>query len=148
MATSTQLLPAVLFSCAAVLPVTGCTPPPAEDHYAVAVGSNTDFAGLELRSVFIVTAAENAPGRVLGTIFNTTGEEVTLVMGDRDDQLPVSIPGVGKVGFDVVQVVLRSTEAPPGARTDLTLQANGETAELGVAVVDGTLEQHAPFVPE
>jgi hypothetical protein len=133
---------------AVLLLLAGCTPPPDEDHYAVAVGSNKDFAGLELRSVFIVTAAENEPGRILGTVFNTTGEDIDLVIADRDDELPVSIPAEGRVEFDTSRVVLNSTEARPGARTDLTVQVEGETASFDVAVVDGTLEQYAPYVPE
>lgn len=139
---------AVLATWTAAVLLAGCTPPATEDHYAVAVGSNKDFAGLELRSVFIVSAAENKPGRILGTIFNTTGEDVDLVIGDRDDELPVTIPASGKVEFDTSRTVLSSTEARPGARTDLTIKAQGETASFDVAVVDGTLEQYAPYVPE
>lgn len=131
----------------AALLMTGCTPPADEDRYAIAVGSNKDFAGLELRSIFVVTSGENQPGRILGTIFNTTGQNVELVIGDRDDALPVSVPAGGKVEFQNTPFVLDSTEARPGARTDLTVKAQGDTMIFDVAVLDGTLEQYAPYVP-
>ena len=125
----------------------GCSPLAEEDHYAVAVGSDRDFAGLELRSVFVVTAAEGKPGRLLGTIFNTTGEDVGLVIADTDEEVPVSVPAGGRVEFDSSPTLLQSTEARPGARTDLTLRVRGDTVTLDVAVVDGTLDQYAPYVP-
>lgn len=68
---------ASLGSAVAALILTGCTPPPDEDKYAIAVGSDKDFAGLELRSIFIVASAENEPGRILGTIFNPGTEKST-----------------------------------------------------------------------
>jgi hypothetical protein len=132
----------------AALLLSGCTPPPEEDQYAIAVGSNKDFAGLELRSIFIVTSAENEPGRILGTIFNKTDENVDLIIGDRDDELPLSIPAGGKMEFQDSPAVLSSTEARPGARTDLTIEAQGDTTSFDVAVLDGTLEQYAPYVPK
>lgn len=143
-----SVLAAMLTPCVGALLLTGCTPPPEEDLYAIAVGSDKDFAGLELRSIFIVTSGENEPGRILGTIFNKTGENVDLVIGDRDEELPVSIPAGGKVEFQDSSVVLSSTEARPGARTDLTVKAQGDTTNFDVAVLDGTLEQYAPYVPK
>lgn len=141
-------LAAMLAPCVATMLLMGCTPPPDEDHYAIAVGSNKDFAGLELRSIFIVTSGENEPGRILGTIFNKTDENIDLVIGDRDDELPLSIPDGGKVEFQDSPTVLNSTEARPGARTDLTIEAQGNTTSFDVAVLDGTLEQYAPYVPK
>lgn len=147
MGNARSILAAMLASFIATLLLTGCTPPSDEDHYAIAVGSNKDFGGLELRSIFIVASAENEPGRILGTIFNKTEENIDLVIGDRDDELPVTIPAGGKVEFQDSPTVLSSTEARPGARTDLTVKASGDTTSFDVAVLDGTLEQYAPYVP-
>lgn len=141
-------LATLLTPCIAALLLTACTPPPDEDRYAIAVGSDKDFAGLEMRSIFIVTAAENEPGRVLGTIFNKTDENIELIIGDSDDELPVNIPAGGKVEFQDLPIVLSSTEARPGARADLTVEAMGDTTSFDVAVLDGTLEQYAPYVPK
>lgn len=143
-----RFLGAMLAPGIAALLLTGCTPPPEEDLYAIAVGSDDDFAGLELRSIFIVSSAESEPGRILGTIFNKTDKNIDLVIGDRDDELPLSIPAGGKVEFQDSPAVLGSTEARPGARTDLTVKAQGDTMTFDVAVLDGTLEQYAPFVPK
>ena len=71
------LIPGIHFPTNREEPLTGCTPPPDEDKYAIAVGSDKDFAGLELRSIFIVASAENEPGRILGTIFNPGTEKST-----------------------------------------------------------------------
>lgn len=111
-------LATLLTPCIAALLLTACTPPPDEDRYAIAVGSDKDFAGLEMRSIFIVTAAENEPGRVLGTIFNKTDENIELIIGDSDDELPVNIPAGERLNSRICR--LSSAAQKPG-------QARGRT---------------------
>jgi hypothetical protein len=96
----------------------------------------------------VVAAAKEQPGRLLGMIFNPTSEDIRLVIRDRDNRMDLIVPANGQIGFDTSEHILQSTENPPGARTDLTLQAKGKSEVMDVPVLDGTLSQYAPYVPK
>lgn len=130
------------------LALSGCYNAGADNYKSVAPGSNLDLQGLELRSISIISAAENKPGRLLGTVFNTTAEDIGLVIRDKDDTVQVTVPAKGKIGFDTAEHILQSTQDPPGARTNLTIEAKGDSKVTDVPVLDGTLSQYAPYVPK
>jgi hypothetical protein len=137
----------VLLALGAISALGACSGQPEESYNAIAVGSDLDFEGLRLRSISVVTAAENEPGRLLGTIFNSTGEEIEFVIRDPDNVLPLSVPANGQLTFDEAVHILGTTEDRPGARTDLTIEVKDQNTVLDVPVLDGTLEQFAPYVP-
>lgn len=137
-----------LLALAAVLALSGCYNSGSENYKSVAVGSNLNLAGLELRSISVVSRAENEPGRLLGAIFNTTGADIKLAIRDRDDALDLSVPAQGQLAFDSSVNIMQTTDEPPGARTNLTIEIQGQKSVLDVPVLDGTLEQYAPYVPK
>ncbi|MDQ0756630.1 hypothetical protein [Arthrobacter sp. B3I4] len=138
----------ILLALVTVLALSGCYNSGSENYKSVAVGSNLNLAGLELRSISIASRAENQPGRLLGAVFNPTGEDIKLTIGDRDNSLDLTVPAKGQLPFDTAVHILQTTDEPPGARTDLTVGAKGEKSVLNVPVLDGTLEQYAPYVPK
>jgi hypothetical protein len=125
-----------------------CSAQPEESYNAIAVGSDLDFEGLRLRSISVVTAAENQPGRLLGTIFNSTNEEIEFIIRDPANALSLNVPANGQLTFDEAVHILSTTEDRPGARTNLTIEAKGQNTVLDVPVLDGTLDQYAPYVPK
>jgi hypothetical protein len=143
-----RLLPALAIP--AIL-LTGCYDPANRDTSAVAVGGDLNFAGLELRSVLIVTSAQNEPGRILGTIVNTTSRDLKMVLSDKDDRVPVMVPAHGKITFDDSPLMFKTTQEPPGARTDLTVTVKGQETMIetmiNVPVQNGTFQQYRPYVP-
>lgn len=52
----------------------GCSEAPEEDWYATANGADTEVGKVEVRSLLIVASEVNEPGRLLGTLFNTSDE--------------------------------------------------------------------------
>lgn len=143
-----RCLTSILLVLPATLGLSGCYNAGADTYKSVAPGSNLDIQGLELRSISIVSAAEDKPGRLLGTVFNTTGEDIGLVIRDRNDTVQVTVPAKGNIGFDTTELILQSTEDPPGARTNLTVEAKADSKVTDIPVLDGTLSQYAPYVPE
>ena len=139
-----RLLPALAIPA---LLLTGCYDPTERDSSAVALGGDLNFAGLEMRTVLIITSAQNEPGRILGTIFNTTGSDLKMVLSDADDRVPVVIPAHGKVTFDDSPLIFKTTPEQPGARTDLTVSVKDQQAEINVPIQDGTFQQYRPYIP-
>ncbi|UTT68769.1 hypothetical protein NMQ03_16300 [Arthrobacter sp. DNA4] len=143
-----RFLLCLLLAFGTALGVSGCYNSGVQNYKSVAPGANLDLAGLELRSISVVAAAKEQPGRLLGMIFNPTSEDIRLVIRDRDNRMDLIVPANGQIGFDTSEHILQSTENPPGARTDLTLQAKGKSEVMDVPVLDGTLSQYAPYVPK
>jgi hypothetical protein len=123
------------------------SPQEGEDLEAVAVGVDGDVGQVEVRSLLIVSTAQSEPGRLLGTLSNTAGTEAQITMADNDEDLPLTIPPNGDITFDTEETLLESVAEPPGARVPVTVSSGGESAELLVPVVDGTLEQYRQYVP-
>lgn len=136
----------LVFSTAVGL--SGCYNAGIGSYKGVAPGANNDLEGLELRSISVVAAAKDQPGRLLGMVFNRTAEDIGLVIRDRNDSMNLTVPAKGQIGFDTSEHILQSTENPPGARTDLTVEAKGTSEVIDVPVLDGTLSQYAPYVPK
>ncbi|MDQ0769267.1 hypothetical protein QF031_002016 [Pseudarthrobacter defluvii] len=139
-----RLIPALGMSA---FMLTGCYHSSEGDHDPVALGADLNFAGLKLRSVLIITSGQNEPGRVLGTIFNTTATPMELVLADSDEQLSVKIPALEHVEFDRSPLIFDSTQEPPGARTDLKVTVKGQEGSINVPIQNGTFDQYQPYVP-
>jgi hypothetical protein len=139
-----RLLPVLVISA---LLATGCYNPSEGDRDPIALGSDLNFAGLELRSVLLVTSGQNEPARVLGTIINTTAADIEMVLADSDEQVQVRIPASGNKEFDQTPLILNSAAEAPGARTDLTVSVKGQETRINVPIQDGTFDQYQPYVP-
>jgi len=139
-----RLIPALAVAAGLL---TGCYNPSDGDRDPIALGADLNFSGLQLRSVLIVTSGQNEPGRVLGTIFNTTATDIQMVLADSDEQHPVKIPALGHVEFDQSALIFNSTQEPPGARTDLQVTAKGQQATINVPIQNGTFDQYRPYIP-
>lgn len=139
-----RLMPALALSAALL---TGCYNHSEGDHDPVALGADLNVSGLQLRSVLIVTSGQNEPGRVLGTIFNTTATDIQMVLADSDEQLEVKIPALGHLGFDQSPLIFNTTQEPPGARTDLQVRVKGQQETINVPIQNGTFDQYRPYIP-
>ena len=141
-------LSCILLVLGTAVGLSGCYNSGVQNYKSVATGANLDLEGLELRSISVVSAAQDQPGRLLGMVFNSTGADIPLVIRDRNNSVDLTVPAHGQIGFDTSEHILQSTEDPPGARTDLTIEAKGRSKVLDVPVLDGTLSQYAPYVPK
>jgi hypothetical protein len=136
-----------LTAAVSILFLAACSGAPEEDTYAIANGVNAEVAGIEIRSLLIVSAAESEPGRLLGTLFNRSEEAVEVAISDADDKVAVVVEADTSHGFDTNPAILNSVSDIPGSRVTVTISAGADTEELQVPVLDGTLEAYRPYLP-
>lgn len=127
---------------------TGCSGPAEEDRDAIAVGEDGSVGSVELLSVLLVSTDEGDRARLLGTLDNKTDEPLEVTISDDDDRVVVTVPANEQYPFDSNETIFETAGDAPGANTTVTVEADGETMELVVPVVDGTLEQYQPYLPE
>lgn len=94
-----------LLAASIALGLSGWAGPPEEDWCAIANGTDADIGGVEVRSLLIVSCGENRPGRLLGTLFNTTDKPVDVTLSDEDDSVTVQLESQADYGFDTHPLV-------------------------------------------
>lgn len=128
--------------------LSGCsTANPDESWHAIANGVDGDVGGVEVRSLLIVSEDANQPGRLLGTLFNTSTESMDVVFSDQDDSVTVRVEPQGEVGFDTNPLLLSSVSDIPGSRVPISVTVGAEKEEFSTPVLDGTLQAYRPFLP-
>jgi hypothetical protein len=129
------------------LTVTGCSAPE-ETRDAIANGEDGQVGVVKLRSMLLVSADEGEPGRLLGTLENESSAPVEVMISDPDDQVVVTVPADGQYPLDTNKEIFATVEEPPGALTEITLSTPSESTTLDVPVLDGTLDQYKPYLPD
>ncbi|MDQ4503843.1 hypothetical protein [Sinomonas sp. ASV322] len=147
-----------------LLAATGCgyiNPQQTSIPYSPKDGIHANVGSIELRSVLIATTGKvgsgsaqttspDAPGRLIGSIFNTSSQNVSVVL---------STPSSGSVRLDVPKNgTLHLEQSPnpvdfshvggiPGSLVDVKVTVDGKTQDVNIPVFDGTLEQYRPYLP-
>ncbi len=144
----TTAIPRSLCAVLTLIALTSCSSPAEENLNAIATGVDGEVGEVEVRSLLVVASEEGQPARFLGTLVNPGGEAVDVVLADDDDSVTVSVPAEGQTPFDTIETVLASADGRPGSRVPITIEVMGESEELSVPVLDGTLEQYEPYLPD
>lgn len=139
---------AALLSMVGAVGLVGCSTGAEEDRDAVAVGEDAVVGSVELRSFLLVASEEGGPGRLLGTLNNESNEAVEVTISDTDDEVTVTVPAESQFPFDTNETVFQTVGDAPGALTTITAATAEETTDLSIPVMDGTLEQYEPYLPE
>ena len=144
---------------AASLVLSGCTylnPQTTQDPYVPTDGQAVSLGEVRVASLLIVSEAEGEPGRLVARVVNGTAEEqrVTITGEGLDESVtvpPQATVAIGEPGDpDALDVVIDAVSERPGQLVELTIVREGEggeTLEVGVPVLDGSLEQYAPYLP-
>ena len=130
-----------------VLGLPGCSEAPEEDWYAIANGADTEVGKVEVRSLILVASAENGPGRLLGTLYNTSDEPLNITISDEDDKVTIRVEGQSNLGLDTNPHFFSSVSEIPGSRVPVTITVGTDSTELDTPVLDGTLQAYRPYVP-
>jgi hypothetical protein len=151
-----KITSAVAISAALMLGATGCSLTnnvASLQQYAPSDGSQIDIGNVKLRNFIYLTDGVNG-GKLIGTFVNNEKSEISFQLEYLDGDLraktqPIYIPagetlGMGSAGdtegFGV------TLNAQPGSNVTMWVSIDGATGvELVVPVLDGTLEQYAPF---
>ena len=147
-----------------LLTATGCgyiNPQQTSIQYSASDGVRADVGSIQLRNVLIAstgkvgsgsaqTASPDAPGRLIGSIFNTSSNSATVTF---------STPSSGTVHLDVApKATIRLENSPipvdftkvggvPGSLVDVSISVDGTTQTVKIPVLDGTLEQYRQYLP-
>lgn len=138
----------VTLALTAVVGLSACSSPAEETMAAIATGVDAEIGAIEVRSLLLVASAEGEPARFLGTLVNSGDEAADVVLMDDDDTVTVPVPAGGQATFDTSETIIATADDRPGSRVPVTVQVTGEGEELSVPIVDGTLEQYEPYVPD
>ncbi|WP_077489289.1 hypothetical protein [Sinomonas mesophila] len=146
---------------AALLSATGCgyiNDQQTTRMYSASDGAREDLGPLQLRNVLIVSSGiegaspeltPDAPGRLIGTVFNTSDKPVSLTFSDGGSTVRLDVPADGELRLEEesTPVELSQSGAIPGGLSPITFTANGQTKEIGVPVLDGTLPEYRDYLP-
>lgn len=134
-----------LTGCSATNEITTSLPYDPSDGVGMVLGD------VELSNILVLSAAEGAPGTVLGSATNRGASAVELTIGLGDgDGTTVALDGGATVvlGPRDEPVDLAAVPAPPGAMVTVHIDSDaGGATTLDVPVLDGTLPEYADLVP-
>ncbi|MFC0678429.1 hypothetical protein ACFFGH_11330 [Lysobacter korlensis] len=145
-----------LIGVLAAITVAGCAETadlPPEEKDAINAGRNAEVGVVSADNLLLISTAEEEPGRLLGLLTTTSGEPVEVTFADADEEITVTVdPSDAEApdgySFEENEHIFRTSEAPPGALAEITVSVEGESEELRIPVLDGSLERYRPFVPE
>ncbi len=135
------------------LGVSGCsftTDQSTTTPYAASDGIVKDLGPVLLRNILIVGRDDETAGRLVGTVFNTSDDPVTLSIQAGGASTEVTIDGQGQFRFEEESsddATLEGLEDIPGSLIDVEFDVEGEQAVFEVPVLDGTLEEYREYVP-
>ncbi len=136
-----------------MLAVSGCNlvaPQSTTMVYAPSDGIVQELGPVLLRNVLIVGTDDETDGRLVGTVFNTSDDDVDLSISAGGAATRVTIEGQGKLRFEdetAVDATLAGVEEVTGSLVDVDFEVDGEEATYEVPVLSGSLEEYREYVP-
>ena len=137
----------------ALLSATGCGyihHQPTTIHYAASDGVNADVADIDLRNIMVIAENEKSDGRVLGSIINNGKNDVTVDFNFESGAKSVTVkPGeTVRLEDDAHKLIVSPSGANPGLTLENTkVTAGSDNTTMNIPVLDGTLEEYAPYLP-
>jgi hypothetical protein len=128
--------------------------------YSASDGVRADVGSLQLRNMLIVSADSAAtssasagtaggPGRLVGTVFNPTEQDMTLTFKDGSSTVRIDVPKKGEVQLAKPgsNVSLSHAGGIPGALAKVSFTAGSTSQDVQVPIVDGTLSEYRQYIP-
>ncbi|WP_296665509.1 hypothetical protein [Demequina sp.] len=136
----------VAAGCSAINPITTQDPYDASDGISVDIG---DVRGINL---LVVTEAEGSPAVLLGSLYNSSAEDVQVAASiDGESIVTIDVAAGATVklgGEDGEQHVTGTASVAPGLLQDVILQTDAAGQVVtAVPVMDGTLPEYEPELP-
>ncbi|EMY34138.1 hypothetical protein D477_011186 [Arthrobacter crystallopoietes BAB-32] len=125
----------------------GCYEQDVEETDPLAVGVDADVGPVQVRSLLVVSAAVDEPGRLLGTFSNTLDNPAEVTIADADEEVSFTVDGGTDLGLDTSPVHLGSIAERPGSRVPITVTVGSQSVDLLAPVMDGSLDPYAPYLP-
>lgn len=137
---------------AATLSVTGCSyinPQATTMPYSPGDGIVEEMDQVSLNNILIVAESESDPGRLLGTVVNKTGEDITLTVTTDQASAEVEVPANGETRLEDPEneVTLDQAGAQPGLMVETTFDTGEYELTKSVPILDHTFPRYAEYVP-
>ncbi|MEP7765870.1 hypothetical protein [Sanguibacter sp. 25GB23B1] len=134
------------------LALSACSPITTDEPYAASDGIRAQVGDLEVLNLMIISEGDGAAGRLLGAVSSSATESSTLTITAQDGsiEIPVRLDAGQTVNFsaDGEREDIASVPVATGANLPVTLtDASGESVDVYVPVLDGTLGEYADSVP-
>ena len=138
-----------------LLTVTGCgyiTPQQTSHQYAASDGIRADLGPLQLRNILLVSAGEDQPGRLIGAVYNSSSQDVTLTVNGAEGsqtEVPVKANSHTLLNETSDEAVLSTTGGIPGSLVDVKITEDGTnlSSTVKVPVLDTTLPEYKEYLP-
>ena len=133
----------------------GCgyiTPQQTSQQYSASDGIVTDLGPLQLRNILIISAGEDQPGRVIGAVYNSSSQDVTLTLNGAEGsqtEIPVKANSSTLLNDTSDEAILSTTGGIPGSLVDIEISEDGTNVSntVKVPVLDTTLPEYKDYLP-
>jgi hypothetical protein len=151
-----KIVSALALSVAVLLGTTGCSfthDVASLQDYAPSDGSQINIGAVKLRNFIYLTRGDGT-GKLIGSVVNAGTKESTVTLQYSGFDSTVSTPEFVVPAGESYQFgatpenesLALSIEAKPGANVQIWVSVNGDSVKgLTVPVLDGSLEQYAPY---
>ncbi|WP_181578390.1 hypothetical protein [Arthrobacter sp. AQ5-05] len=118
-------------------------------QYAASDGIVLNVGDLDVRNLMLITKSATDEARVLGSLVNDTDAAQSLELKLSTGSVTIAVPAKSVVQLEKKEneKLLPSTGVAPGAHAKATLTVGSNSDEVGVPVIDGTLEEYRQYVP-
>jgi hypothetical protein len=122
------------------------------EQYAASDGVHADLGPLQLRNMLIVAGSEDGPGRLIGAVYNSSSQDVTLTVDGAEGsrtEVPVKANSSTLLNESSDEAILSTAGGIPGSLVDVEVSEDGTNVEQTVRmpVLDGTLEEYKEYLP-
>lgn len=140
---------------AGLLGLAGCgyiNPQQTTQQYTASDGVHADLGPVQLRNMLIVASDEKRPGRVIGAIYNSSPNDITVTLSGAEGAqaaIPVEKNSYTLLNNSTEPVVLRTAGGKPGSLVDIKVTAGGTNPSqtIKIPVLDATLPEYAAYLP-
>lgn len=105
---------------------------------------------IDMRNLMVISNGKDQPGRVLGSVYNLGKMDQTITFDLGDESFKLMVPA-GKhiiLEDEANKVIVNKVKVQPGQMLKDSQGIIGETTEaFNMPVLDGTLEEYKPYLP-
>ncbi|GAB2902436.1 hypothetical protein ACXA45_08135 [Neomicrococcus lactis] len=117
--------------------------------YAASDGVAANVGDLKVRNLMLVTNDADSEARFLGTIVNDSdkAQSVTLTLESGNTTIEVEPKSALKLEDSANEKTISKAGKVPGEQVDATVEAEGQSANVAIPVVDGALPEYREYIP-
>lgn len=121
-------------------------------QYQASDGIITDLGPLQLRNMMIISAGEDQPGRLIGAVYNSSSQDVTLTVNGAEGsqtEVPVKANAYTLLNDSSDEAILSTTGGIPGSLVDveITEDSTNVSNTVKMPVLDATLPEYKEYLP-